>query len=67
MNGKINKLMKNYGFIRGEDGIEYFFAAAALNTADTNVHFEELARGQEVEFEDTESAKGPRAEQVRLV
>lgn len=67
MNGIITKLMKGYGFIRGEDDVEYFFAAVALDSIDTGVHFEELARGQDVEFEDTVSSKGPRAEQVRLV
>lgn len=69
MQGTIIKLMpeKGFGFIRGENKVEYFFHRSALK----NVHLEELHTGQEVTFEDVEGtidnsgrSKGPRAEDV---
>jgi len=62
MKGKIKTLVKdkNFGFIKAEDGKEYFFHHSALK----NVAFADLTVGQEVEFEDTEGAKGPRAEDI---
>lgn len=62
MTGTIKTLLKdrNCGFIRGEDKKEYFFHATALK----NVNYTELAEGDEVTFEETDTAKGPRAEDV---
>ena len=63
MTGVIKRLdrEKRYGFIRNEKtGIEYFFHSTALK----NAQFHELTEGQEVEFEDSEGTKGPRAEDV---
>lgn len=68
MNGRIKKLGNGFGFIKSdEDHAEYFFHTSALETSETGVHFHELFEGQQVEFEPTSTAKGPRAEQVRLV
>ncbi len=53
---------KNYGFIKGEDGKEYFFHASAVK----NGQAADVGRGVEVEFEDAEGSKGPRAEDVYL-
>ncbi len=53
-------LEKGFGFIKGKDGKDYFFHKSALK----NVKFEELDAEQEVEFEDSEGAKGPRAEDI---
>lgn len=52
---------KGCGFIRAEDGTEYFFHMSALKGG---IRFAELRRGQEVTFEPTEGSKGPRAEDV---
>lgn len=62
MTGTIKTLNKEkkFGFIAGEDGIDYFFHASNLK----NCGFEELTRGREVTFEDAEGSKGPRAEDV---
>jgi CspA family cold shock protein len=62
MKGTIKRLLndKGCGFIRAEDGKEYFFHKSGLK----NCKFEDLDEGHEVTFEDSESAKGPRAEDV---
>lgn len=62
MQGQIKLLTvdKGFGFIKGEDGKEYFFHKSALK----NVKFEALSKGQIVEFEDSESEKGLRAEDI---
>jgi len=62
MKGKIKRLVtdKGFGFIKAEDGNEYFFHKSALQ----NVQIEGLTEGREVEFEVGEGAKGPRAEDV---
>jgi cold shock CspA family protein len=63
MTGVIKKLLrdKKCGFIRTENGAEYFFHASALK----NAQYDELVEGQEVvDFEDAEGPKGPRAEDV---
>lgn len=62
MKGQIKRLLaeKNCGFIRADNGVDYFFHKSALK----NAKFEELGEGQEVTFEDAEGTKGPRAEDV---
>lgn len=62
MKGKIKKLIedKRIGFITGDDGTDYFFHQSALK----NITYEDLETGQEVEFEDADGAKGPRAEDI---
>jgi cold shock protein len=62
MTGTIKRLLteKRCGFIRGTDGVDYFFHQYALK----NCAFSDLVEGREVSFEDTESDKGPRAEDV---
>lgn len=57
---KMVNVEKNFGFIVGEDKVEYFFHGSALK----NVTLSELERGREVEFEDAEGTKGPRAEDI---
>ena len=62
MNGTIKRLKhdKLFGFIRGEDGKEYFFHKNALK----NAKFEDLHELQDVTFEEVEGPKGLRAEDV---
>jgi cold shock CspA family protein len=64
MNGIIKSINKekNFGFIRNDKGKEYFFHSSGLMDAD----FQSLENGQPVNFEDTETSKGPRAENVYL-
>jgi CspA family cold shock protein len=65
MNGEIKRVFvdKGFGFIKGEDGAEYFLNRSAVR----GVSFESLDVGQRVTFEVTKNWKGPRAENVRLV
>jgi len=64
MKGKVKRvvLAKGFGFILGTDNVEYFFHKSAVK----NGHFEDVYEGQEVEFEESDGAKGPRAEDVYL-
>lgn len=63
--GTIARLLidKGFGFIRDESGIEHFFHRSSVRGA----VFELLREGQRVEFTNEESAKGPRAGDVRLI
>jgi CspA family cold shock protein len=61
MKGTIIRLVdKGFGFIRGEDNKEYFFHRSAIK----NAQFEALRDGTEVEFNESQGNKGPRAEDV---
>jgi len=51
---------KGYGFIAREGGPDVFVHHSAIQSQG----FRSLREGQEVEFEITEDAKGPRAENV---
>jgi len=70
MRGVVERLVTDggFGFIRGEDGREFFFHQSAL----VGTEFEELAKASEVEFSVTEHGAGdepseqPRAVHVRL-
>jgi len=63
MNGTIKKITKDrgFGFIVGEDGVEYFFHQSELRGGLT---FDQLREGQSVRFETAQSDKGPRAADV---
>ncbi len=61
--GTIKKLTdKGFGFIEGERGDLFFHNSSLEGTT-----FEELSVGQQVEYEEGQGPKGPRAENVRLV
>jgi CspA family cold shock protein len=64
MQGAIKRMVadKGFGFIRGEDGVEYF----VHRTAVLGIAFETVREGQRVTFNPTRNDKGPRAEQVQL-
>lgn len=51
---------KGFGFIRDEDGKDFFFHRSALD----QVRFDELFEGQSVTFDLADSTKGPRAGRV---
>lgn len=62
--GTIKRLTdRGFGFIATESGKDLFFHSSALQ----GVTFEELQRGQRVEFTQSDGPKGPRAEVVRLL
>jgi cold shock CspA family protein len=62
MKGTIVRIMgdKDFGFIQGEDNKDYFFHRTALQ----NIEFTQRLTGLSVEFEDTQTSKGLRAEHV---
>jgi CspA family cold shock protein len=64
MTGQIKTLNeeKGYGFIRAENGGEFFFHMTGL----VGCTMKELNRGTKVTFETVRSPKGLRAENVRL-
>ena len=51
---------KGYGFIAQESGPDVFAHVSAIKTSG----FKTLAEGQKVEFEVTQGAKGPQAENI---
>jgi len=63
--GTIKKLVgeRGFGFISDSDGREVFFHQSAL----VDVKFSDITEGQQVEFEVENTAKGPRAINVRIV
>jgi CspA family cold shock protein len=60
--GTIKRLTdKGFGFISDAGGTDHFFHMSSVQ----GVRFEELREGQKVAFEESNGAKGPRAENVR--
>jgi CspA family cold shock protein len=53
---------RQFGFIKGEDNVDYFFHRSAI----TNGSFEDATKGRAVEFVPGEGEKGPRTEEVTL-
>jgi CspA family cold shock protein len=64
MTGTIKKLTRDrfFGFIRAEDGVEYFFHQSELHGG---LVFIDIEEGQRVEFDAQEGPKGPRAVNIR--
>ena len=63
MDGTIKRLTdKGFGFIKGEDGKEYFFHKSAVQAAS----FDGVKIQTAVEFDAEDGLKGPRAENVYL-
>jgi CspA family cold shock protein len=62
-NGTIKRLVRDrgFGFIRDDNGQEWFFHRSAVRDGS----FDQLNEGQRVSFEEEPSAKGPRAGNVR--
>jgi cold shock protein len=62
--GIISKLMtKGYGFIKREDGKDLFFHSSAVQ----GVTFNDIHLGQKVSYTEGLGAKGPCAENVKLI
>jgi cold shock protein len=51
---------KGFGFIRDSGGQEYFFHRSAVQGS-----FDDLREGERVSFDEEQSPKGPRANNVR--
>ena len=64
MNGTVKKLTRDrfYGFIRAEDGLDYFFHQSELHGG---LVFMDIEEGQRVLFEPQQGPKGPRATNIR--
>lgn len=64
MKGTVVRLVKEkpFGFIRGEDGNEYFFHTQSI----LNGGIKDVKYGQQVTFTPSEGEKGPRAEEVEI-
>lgn len=61
--GTIKKLTdKGFGFIKTASGKDLFFHMSALENTD----FDSLQEGDQVEFNQGQGPKGPRAENVRV-
>lgn len=53
---------RGFGFIKAEDGKDYFFHRSGL---EESLDFDQLTGGERVEFQVEQSPKGPRATRVR--
>lgn len=66
MTGKVSKLTnKGYGFIAGDDGIDYFLHQS--NMSKFTLQFRYLSEGMEVTFTPALTESGPRATNVEVV
>lgn len=65
MKGKVRKLKEGFGFIAGDDGLDYFFHWTALQQ--TTKSFNELQVLDRVEGSVIEGAKGPRLIEIRVI
>lgn len=65
MNGTVKNIVdgRGFGFIRGENGMEFFFHRTAVIPRN---HFDSLTTGDRVVFNIEQSDKGPRAVDVRV-
>jgi CspA family cold shock protein len=64
MNGNVKTLKKErgFGFIKGDDGREYFFHVSGMNEKG---EFDHLQEGDPVSFDvDTEATRGLRAKDI---
>ncbi len=60
MRGTIKKLTRDraFGFIRAEDGVDYFFHESELHGG---IVFDDIHEGEAVVFEPAHGPKGPKA------
>ncbi|MDL1867775.1 hypothetical protein FBR06_11250, partial [Betaproteobacteria bacterium PRO4] len=67
--GRITRYLaeKNYGFLRGQDGTQYFFHRTAISDDKLIEQLRTGAAGLEVTFEHTDGPKGPVAVAISLV
>lgn len=63
MNGYIKSLKPTFGFVKADDGSEYFF----LPTATVGVEFSQLKERQRVTFATYQHEKGARAKDIQAL
>lgn len=63
--GAVRKLKEGFGFIAGDDGIDYFFHWSAMDKNGTN--FRQLSIQDRVSFTLAQSPKGMRAVEVKVL
>jgi cold shock CspA family protein len=63
--GVVRKLRDGYGFIAGNDGVDYYFHWTAMRKDTKN--FRELAVGDRASFQCRQNEKGPRALEVLIL
>ncbi len=65
MHGTVKTLTRDrmFGFIRAEDGVDYFFHESELHGG---IVFQDVQIGEKVTFVPMQGEKGPRAVDVRL-
>lgn len=64
MQGEFRKLKDGYGFIAGEDGIDYFFHWSGLSKF--TKQFRYCKDGEKVSFDVQVSERGPRAVNIKV-
>jgi CspA family cold shock protein len=66
LKGKIKTIIrdKSFGFISTDDGNDVFFHRSSLD--DSDVGFDALEEGNEVEFDMEQGPKGPRAANLKV-
>lgn len=64
MTGTFRKLKQDYGFIAGEDGIDYFFHWS--NLSKFTKQFRYCQEGEKVNFEVEIGERGPRAVNIKV-
>jgi len=64
MTGEFRKLKHDYGFIAGEDGIDYFFHWSGLSKF--TKQFRYCREAEKVEFDVEISERGPRAVNIKV-
>ena len=64
MEGTIRKLKNGYGFVAGQDGIDYFFHWQMLSKF--TIQFRYLKENQKVTFEPEYTDRGPRAKDIKV-
>lgn len=63
--GQIKQLCDRYGFIKGNDGNEYFFLPRSVEPK--GISWSVLSEGSRVSFAPYEDQRGLRADQVRIL
>jgi len=70
MTGRVIRVFmsKKYGFIKGEDGLEYFFHEDDFNGFFNDLDMDiKMGRTPKVNYESVPSEKGPRAAEISRV
>lgn len=65
MNGTLRKIKLGYGFVAGEDGIDYFFHWSNFSKLTKQLRY--CQEGEAITFEPLVSERGPRATDIKVV